>query len=419
MAVYEAFYHCRREPFSLSPDPNFLYAAEPHREALAQLRYLVQERKGFAVLTGEVGTGKTMLLRSLIESVGPNVQTTYVFNPPRTIDALYDSIGFELGIRLNGVANPSAVLNLHLLSVYENGGTVVMIFDEAQSLSIEVLEEIRLLTNIETSSTKLAQVILAGQPEFDTMIDSVELRALRQRLVFRFSLTPLNISDTECYIGARLAAAGAERSPFTLRACAAVHRFSSGVPRLVNVICDNALLGGYATDTMTIDEDQIVAAAADLRLISAPRRVFQPPPSPGLTSVDHARRVHEPASNPGLIKGYHARSVYELTPEQSLTSENQYQPGPDSGPTTVNPAIVPSSSYRRLIYAFFFASVTVALVLVVIVIVTQGNSDSSRGSTQIQDIFRNTLRWLGESARSRVEVSKVFGRCLERRTRMI
>jgi type II secretory pathway predicted ATPase ExeA len=412
MAVYEAFYHCRREPFSLSPDPNFLYAAEPHREALAQLRYLVQERKGFAVLTGEVGTGKTMLLRSLIESVGPKVQTSYVFNPPRTIGALYDSIGYELGIRLNGVANPSAVLNLHLLSVYENGGTVVMIFDEAQSLSIKVLEEIRLLTNIETSSTKLAQVILAGQPEFDTMIDSIELRALRQRLVFRFSLTPLNLSDTECYIGARLAAAGAERSPFTLRACAAVHRYSSGVPRLVNVICDNALLGGYATDTKTIDEDQIVAAAADLRLISAPRRVFQPPPSLGLTSVDHTRRVYEPAPNPGLTKGYHARSVYELTPEQSLTSENLpsrvYKPGPDPGPTRVNPAIVPSSSYRGLIYLFFFASVTVALVLVVIVIVTQGNTDSSRGSTQIQDIFRNTLRWLGESARSRVEVESFW-----------
>ena len=180
VAIYEAYYHCRREPFSLSPDPSFLYAAEPHREALAQLRYLVQERKGFAVVTGEVGTGKTMLLRSLIESVGPRVQTGYVFNPPRTIGALYDSIGYELGIALNGEANPAAVLNRHLLSVYENGGTVVMIFDEAQSLTIQLLEEIRLLTNIETSSTKLAQVVLAGQPEFDAMIDSTELRALRQ-----------------------------------------------------------------------------------------------------------------------------------------------------------------------------------------------------------------------------------------------
>ena len=275
MAVYEAYYHCLREPFSLSPDPSFLYAAEPHREALAQLRYLVQERKGFAVVTGEVGTGKTMLLRTLIESVGPKVQTGYVFNPPRTISALYDSIGEEFGITLNGAANPAAVLNRHFMSVFQNGGTVVMIFDEAQSLSIELLEEIRLLTNIETSSAKLAQVILAGQPEFDAMIDSTELRALRQRLVFRYSLTALSPSDTVRYIAARLGAAGAKRSPFTLKACDAVHRYSGGVPRLVNVICDNAMLAGYATDSLMIDEQRIAEAAADLRLISTPHQAYQ------------------------------------------------------------------------------------------------------------------------------------------------
>ncbi len=350
MAVYEAYYHCRREPFSLSPDPSFLYAAEPHREALAQLRYLVQERKGFAVVTGEVGTGKTMLLRSLIESVGPKVQTAYVFNPPRTISALYDSIGYELGITLNGAANPAAVLNRHFLSAYENGGTVVMIFDEAQSLSIELLEEIRLLTNIETSSTKLAQVILAGQPEFDAKIDSTELRALRQRLVFRYSLTALSPSDTVRYIAARLGAAGAQRSPFTLKACGAVHRYSGGVPRLVNVICDNAMLAGYATDSLTIDEEQIADAAADLRLISAPHRAYQPDRDPGQESVTHT--------------------------------------------------IGARSSHRRLIYAFVLACVTLALSIAAIVIVTQPASDSFTPLTQMEDMFENTLRWLGESATS-------------------
>jgi len=315
MALYEAYYHCRREPFSLSPDPSFLYAAESHREALAQLRYLVQERKGFAVVTGEVGTGKTMLLRSLIESVGPNVQTCYVFNPPRTIGALYDSIGYELGITLNGVANPAAVLNRHLLSAYEAGGTVVMIFDEAQSLSVELLEEIRLLTNIETSSTKLAQVILAGQPELDAMIDSIELRALRQRLVFRYSLTALSSSEVMHYIGARLAAAGAQRSPFTLKASGALHRYSGGVPRLINVICDNAMLAGYATDSLTIDEEQIAVAAADLRLISAPQRTFEP------------------------------------------------------DRTSVTQTFGPHSPHRRLIYAFVLGCITLALSLAAIVIV--------------------------------------------------
>jgi general secretion pathway protein A len=348
VAIYEAYYHCRREPFSLNPDPSFLYAAEPHREALAQLRYLVQERKGFAVVTGEVGTGKTMLLRTLIESVGPGVQTGYVFNPPRSIGALYDSIGYELGIALNGEANPAAVLNRHLLSVYENGGTVVMIFDEAQSLTVQLLEEIRLLTNIETSSTKLAQVVLAGQPEFDTMIDSTELRALRQRLVFRYSLTALSASDTQSYIGARLMAAGADRSPFTLKGCGAVHRYSGGIPRLVNVICDNAMLAGYATDSPTIDEEQISEAAADLRLISAPHRAYQPHPDPGRASIT---------------------SAFELR-----------------------------SSQRLLIYAFILVCITVVYVIAAIAFGNRTRVNGSGPLTQMQDIFESLFR-RGESIR--------------------
>jgi general secretion pathway protein A len=348
VAVYETYYHCRREPFSLSPDPSFLYAAEPHREALAQLRYLVQERKGFAVVTGEVGTGKTMLLRSLIESVGPKVQTGYVFNPPRTIGALYDSIGYELGITLTGEANPAAILNRHLLSAYENGGTVVMIFDEAQSLSIQLLEEIRLLTNIETSSTKLAQVVLAGQPEFDAMIDSTELRALRQRLVFRYSLAALSAVDTERYIAARLGFAGAHRSPFTLKACDAIHRYSGGVPRLVNVICDNAMLAGYATDSLTIDEEQIGDAAADLRLISAPHRAY------------HADRAPYRASLTDIAD--------------------------------------PRSPHRPLIYALVLACVTIALAIGAIVFGTRMSVDASSSPTQRHDVFEHSLHSFGENA---------------------
>ena len=346
MAVYEAYYHCQREPFSLSPDPSFLYAAEPHREALAQLRYLVQERKGFAVVTGEVGTGKTMLLRSLIESVGPKIQTGYVFNPPRTISALYDSIGEEFGITLNGAANPAAVLNRHFMSVFQAGGTVVMIFDEAQSLSIELLEEIRLLTNIETSSAKLAQVILAGQPEFDAMIDSTELRALRQRLVFRYSLTALSAADTVRYIAARLGAAGANRSPFTLKACGAVHRYSGGVPRLVNVICDNAMLTGYATESLIIDEGHITAAAADLRLISTPHRAYQ----------------------------------RDQIPERENAT--------------------PRSPHIRPMYAVIVACVTMALAIASIFFVFRLNNSSFTPLTRMEGMFENTLRWLGESANS-------------------
>jgi len=292
MAVYEGYYGCRREPFSLSPDPSFLYATAPHREALAQLQYLVQQRKGFAVITGEVGTGKTTLLRSLIESAGPKIQTGYLFNPPRTRRALYQSIAAELGISLNGAADPTADLNQYFLSTFEKGGTVVVIFDEAQSLPMELLEEIRLLTNIETSSAKLLQVILAGQPELDTMIDSTALRALRQRLVFRYSLAPLGPEDTVQYIAARLAAAGADKSPFTLKACRAVHRCSGGIPRLVNVICDNAMLTGYATNSRVIDEENIEEVAADLKLIAAPRREYELEPAMVVMSAAEGAQRH-------------------------------------------------------------------------------------------------------------------------------
>lgn len=269
MAVYEAYYQCRREPFSLSPDPSFLYASASHREALAQLRYVVKERKGFAVVTGEVGTGKTMLLRSLLQTAGPKVQSAYIFNPPRSRDALYSAIGEDLGMTLDITSSPAIQLNRHLLKVSEEGGTVVLIFDEAHDLSFKVLEEIRLLTNIETSSAKLLQVILAGQPELDSMLESRELRALRQRLVFRYSLAPLSQRDSLRYIASRLCDAGAERSPFSLDASNSVYRFSAGIPRLINVICDNAMLLGYAKGSLIIDEAEIREVAADLKLAKA------------------------------------------------------------------------------------------------------------------------------------------------------
>ena len=266
MAVYEAYYGCAREPFSLNPDPSFLYASPSHREALAQLRYVVQQRKGFAVVTGEVGTGKTMLLRSLIETGGPQVQIGYIFNPPRTARALYEAIADDLDIKLEPAAHPASQLNRYLLETFRAGGSVALIFDEAHDLPTEVLEEIRLLTNIETSRAKLLQVILAGQPELDAILDTPQLRALRQRLVFRYSLAPLSQADTVNYIASRLRDAGAERSPFTLGACDAVYRYSSGIPRLINVICDNAMLLGYAKGSPFIEDAEIDEVADDLKL---------------------------------------------------------------------------------------------------------------------------------------------------------
>ena len=229
----------------------------------------MQERKGFAVVTGEVGTGKTMLLRSLIETASPKVQIGYIFNPPRTCRALYEAIADDLDIKLESLAHPASELNRHLLQTFRAGGAVALIFDEAHDLPTEVLEEIRLLTNIETSRAKLLQVILAGQPELDAMLDTPELRALRQRVVFRYSLSPLSQADTMNYIASRLNDAGADRSPFTLAACEAVYRYSGGIPRLINVICDNAMLIGYAKGSPIIEPGEIDEVAEDLKLNKA------------------------------------------------------------------------------------------------------------------------------------------------------
>jgi general secretion pathway protein A len=270
VGIYDAYYDCRSEPFSLSPDPRFLYSSSTHREALAQLRYVVEMRKGFAVLTGEVGLGKTILLRSLLERVGPQVRTAYILKPPRSVPELYDVIAHDLDLGAGGDASAVIRLNEYLLQVARTGGTVAVIFDEAQHLPIPVLEEIRLLSNLEGRDAKLLQVVLAGQPELDSLLDAPELRALRQRIVMSHALAPLAQDDTIKYIANRVRVAGAQQSPFTLDACHSVHRLSGGVPRLINLICDKAMLSSYALDIPRIDRRCVEVAGGELRLKPSP-----------------------------------------------------------------------------------------------------------------------------------------------------
>jgi general secretion pathway protein A len=270
MGIYEQYYDCRREPFSLNPDPRFLYMARSHREALAQLRYCVETRKGFAVLTGAVGTGKTTLLRALLDQTQDRVQTGYIFNPPRSIDELYEAIAAELGIDLAETKNRTLRLNLHLLDAFSASRKVVLIFDEAQSISPEILNEIRLLSNLETATAKLIQIILAGQPEFDLVLDSTAQLALRQRVVMRHRLLPLDRDETFEYIANRLRVAGASSSPFTIDACEAVFAHSRGIPRVINLICDNTLLDGYAHDRRRIERRVVENVARELGLVRKP-----------------------------------------------------------------------------------------------------------------------------------------------------
>jgi len=203
VGIYEAYYNCRSEPFSLSPDPRFLYLSATHREALAQLRYVVEMRKGFAVLTGEIGLGKTILLRTLLEQVGPKIHTAYIFKPPRSVRELDATIANDLELDVSGTRSTIFRLSEYLLQVFREGGTVAVIFDEAQQLPVEVLEEIRLLSNFEAPDAKLLQVILAGQPELEQLLEIPNLRALRQRIVMSHSLAPLGLEDTANYIANR------------------------------------------------------------------------------------------------------------------------------------------------------------------------------------------------------------------------
>ncbi len=264
MAIYDAYYGCGREPFSLNPDPDFLYLTARHREALAQLRYVTLERRGFAVLTGEVGTGKTTILRKFLDGAGAEVTTGYIFNPPRSLEELQASISREFNLRWWESGPFLGRFNDFLLRAMEQNKVVVLIFDEAQAIPVQILEEIRLLSNLETGTAKLLQIILAGQPEFDTMLDSVELRALRQRVALRCNLGPMSAEETVDYIGNRLRVAGAKRSPFTFEACTLIHKYSRGIPRLVNSICGGAMLAAYASDSPMVGRSQVEQAAEDL-----------------------------------------------------------------------------------------------------------------------------------------------------------
>lgn len=232
--------------------------------------YAIESRKGFAVLTGEVGCGKSTLIRSVLGSVDGSCRTAYIFNPPRSLRELYAMIDSELDIDLTNSENPIGRLNEYLLEVFRVNGTVALIIDEAQTLHPEMLETVRLLTNLETSTAKLIQVVLAGQPEFDAILDSEPQRALRQRVALRHRISRLGPVDTGRYIQLRLELACGNTDLFSGDAYAAVHNYSKGIPRLINLICDTAMLAGYAEDSPKITRSMIESAAVDLRLKDSP-----------------------------------------------------------------------------------------------------------------------------------------------------
>ena len=273
--MYTAFYGLFEKPFSLSPDPRYLFFADGHREALAHLRYGIDQGEGFIAVTGEVGTGKSTLCRALIEGLGEDTELAFLFNPPRSATELLQAIAHEFGLVPAGRQRHGLndQLNQFLVDRKQQGLRVLLIIDEAQNLDTDVLEEIRLLSNLETANSKLIQIVLLGQPELDRKLDSRELRQLRERISVRWFLGPLSREEAGAYVAHRLqVAAGEKRDVFTPGALREIFRRSGGIPRRINLLADRCLLAGFGASEHQIGRAVVRRAAAEIEGGRAPRR---------------------------------------------------------------------------------------------------------------------------------------------------
>jgi general secretion pathway protein A len=272
-ALYADFYGFAEEPFNVTPDPKFLFLDETYREALAHLEYGVLYGKGFILLTGEVGTGKTTLLNALLDRLPKEYTTAFIFSTTMSFVELLKMIHEDFGTGFSGDSEAALMIGLNrfLIREYEAGKNAVLVLDEAQNLDVELLEKIRLLSNLEARTSKLMQIVLSGQPELMDKLEQASLRQLNQRIAIRFALTPLNRSETNRYIDHRLTVAESRGLvSFTDEAVDAIFERSRGIPRLVNVICANALLLGFGAGKRKIDRGIIDEVIADLTR-TAPR----------------------------------------------------------------------------------------------------------------------------------------------------
>jgi len=268
--MYLSYYGLHEPPFSITPDPRFVHLSERHRDALAHLLFGIDKGGGggFVQLTGEVGTGKTTLSRLLLEQLPEDTRIALVLNPRQNAIELLETICEELHIDIAGRRGSTKALvdalNTYLLDAYAHGLRVVLLIDEAQNLPADALEQVRLLTNLETDTQKLLQILLLGQPELREMLARPELRQLAQRITARFHLTPLDARETGHYLRHRWRVAGGQKFPFDAKAVQRLHQRSGGIPRLLNVIAERALLAGYARDLTSIDSTLVDIAAAEV-----------------------------------------------------------------------------------------------------------------------------------------------------------
>jgi type II secretory pathway predicted ATPase ExeA len=285
--MYEDYYGFAEKPFSLTPDPKFLYRSQPHANAFDLLQYAIRRREGFVVVTGDIGTGKTTLCRALLEQIDRTTFTALVLNPFMSEEDLLKRILQDFGVisrdemkagRLAGVTKQELIDALYdfLLGLIPLKASAVLIIDEAQNLPLQVLEQIRILSNLETDKEKLLQIILVGQLNLQTLLRSPELRQLDQRVSIRYELKPLDAETVAAYVAHRLTIAGGSASvAFTAKALALVHRISGGIPRLINLLCDRALLAGFSLKANRITPHMVQHAATNLELQPAILRPFE------------------------------------------------------------------------------------------------------------------------------------------------
>jgi general secretion pathway protein A len=318
--MYKQFFGLNKNPFEISPDPYFYHATPRHNEALANLHYGVGRRKGFIVITGEVGTGKTLLVRCLLAELRKNnIAFGYVFNPLLSTTEFFQYIMADLGLQYSGRSKTEMLLDLNrfLIQRHARGLITALVVDEAQALRPELLEEIRLLTNLETSQQKLLQIVLMGQPELEGVLDSPSLRQLKQRVSLRCQLLPLDEEQTRGYVLSRLERAGAKPEPliFEPEALTKVFEYSRGIPRIVNNLCENAMVNAFAREQRNVTPDMIAEVAADFRLTGS---ISAPEETAGASAVP-------PENNESLL-----RSLFKLLRTMDSNQSIEEKPVPSA-----------------------------------------------------------------------------------------
>ncbi len=324
--MYNSFFGLRASPFNVNPDPRYLFLNKHTQEALACLVYGIQSRKGFVLLTGEVGTGKTTLLNKLLDWLRTRrVATAFVFNSRLNTTQFFDYMMADFGIPCESQLKSQVLLRLNhwLLDRYRAGETAALIIDEAQNLPLAVLEEIRMLTNLETSTEKLLQIVLSGQPELEHKLSSPQLRQLRQRITLRCKTHPFTEDETKAYIAQRLKVAGGNgHSVFTPEALSVVHHYSVGIPRVINLLCDHAMISAFVEQQKQVSGPMVESVAQEFNLKQDEVPVV--PPNGGGSNLELVEALQKLASLSERLR----RSQGLSTPstQGSVTKKGPYEP---------------------------------------------------------------------------------------------